>query len=270
MQFYNSNIPIIRRSLDEGFLSQSPGNFATGAIERDYDVDPVALGDSPASLRLLSDGDAIAAYEQQEANQSSLMHMYLRGGKPAFEFLDQGQFPDCWSHSTPHTIMLDRLKQGLPVVRLNGVAVATLLKQLNGGWCGLSMKFAREHGYPPIGNGPGEWPYQSRRGVDSPELRAAMALHKNTGDWYDMGRREYDQVLTKQQIVTLSSQNVPMAADWMIHGHSMCLVRAVRIDNAWHPLVLNSWKGFGYFGLAVLYNQWPNNAVGLRSSTASS
>lgn len=268
-ELFQNRIPIIRRDLNEGFLNQSDGHFSTGAIPRDYDIDPVAMGDSPDGLKLLSDAEAIAAYEQQEANQSSLMHMYLRGDKPAFELLDQNGFPDCWAHSTAHTIMLDRMKQGLPVVRLNAVAVATLLKQLSGGWCGLSMRFAREQGYPPIGNGPGEWPYQSRKGRDTPELRAAMALHKDASDWYDMGRREYDQVLAKQQIITLSTQNVPMAADWMIHGHSMCLINVVRIDNAWHPVALNSWKGWGYHGLGVLYNQWPNNAVALRSSTSS-
>lgn len=267
---YKDKIPVIFKDLNEGFLNQSDGHFSTGAVPRDYSVDPVAFGDSPSGIQLLSDDDAIAAYNQQEADQSSLEHLYLRGDQPAFELLNQNGFPDCWAHSTAHTIMLDRAKQNLPVVRLNAVAVATLLNRTNGGWCGLSMKFAREHGYPPIGTGPGEWPYLSRKGHDTPELRAAMALHKSTEDWYDLGRAEYDQVLAKQQIITLSSQAIPMAADWNIHGHSMCLVRAVRINNRWHPEVLNSWKGWGYFGLGVLYDQWPNNAVALRTSTSSS
>lgn len=270
---YLGKIPIIRRDLNEGFMRGEPAApFSTGAIPRDFDVDPVRVGDSPAGMKVLADAECLAAYAEQEANESSLMHRYLgdvNNPKPAFEFLDQNGFPDCWAHSTAHALMMARLKMNLPPVRLNAVAVATLLGQTNGGWCGLSAKFAREHGYPEIGTGPGQWPYQSRKGSQTPELTANMALHKSEEDWYNLGKREYDQVLAKQQLKTLGVTDCPVAADWMKFGHSMYFMRAVPLDGDWHPLVLNSWKGFGYYGLAVLYKMWPDNAVGIRTVVAS-
>jgi len=266
---YKGKIPIIKRSLDEGWL-RGVGSMSFGCIPRDFSVDPVAMGDSPSAMKLVDPSEYDARWEEDEANESSLEHLFLRGDKPAFELLDQDGFPDCWAHSSPHAMMLDRLKQHLPVVRFNGVAIATLLKQLNGGWCGLSMKFLRENGAPEVGTGPGQWPYQSRHGKDTPELRANMALHKDTSDWYDLGKQEYNQTLTQQQLYTCSFENWAMAADWNRFSHSMCLVRIVRVEKGvWAPLVLQSWKGWGYYGLGVLLDFWPDNAVAIRSSTPS-
>jgi hypothetical protein len=272
-ELYKGKIPIIRRSLDEGFIRGAvPEGLATGCIPRDYDVDPVEMRDSPDAMTVFAESEWDALYDEQEANEDSLEHIYLRGDKPGFEFLDQNGFPDCWAHSTAHAIMLDRLKQNLPVVRLNAVAVATLLRQTNGGWCGLSMKFGRENGYPVIGTGPGQWPYLSRSGRDTPELRASMALHKATEDWYDLGRREYDQHLSTRQLATCGFNNQASAVDFNDYSHSMCQLRRVRIERgAWGGLILNSWKGFGYYGLCVIPDTTsrPDNAVAVRSSTPS-
>lgn len=269
MEFFHGKIPIIRRSLDEGFLRQGDAPGATGAVPRDFDEDPVAMGDSPDGLRLFEDDEARKAFYDQEAAQSSLEHMYLRTGSPAFEFVDQNGFPDCWCHSVVHCHMLDRMKQNLDPVRFNGVAMATMMKRTNGGWSGLGQKFSRDNGLPVIGNGPGEWPYKSRKGKDTPELRATMAKFKAEEEWYDLGRREYDQTLTKKQLITLGLQNIPCGVDYNRFGHAMCQVRVVLIDNVWSPMILNSWAGFGYHGLAVLWNMWPDGAVALRASTPS-
>ena len=268
-ELYKGKIPVITRDLNEGFLRGLPAarTFATGAVPRDYDLDPVLMRDSPDQMRVYSPAEVQAAYDKAEAAESSLEHLYLRAvQKGEFEFLDQNGFPDCWAHSTAHAIMIDRLKQGLPFVKLNAVAVATLMGQTNGGWCGLSMKFARENGYPVVGDGPGQWPYQSRRGKDTPELRASMALHKDLKDWYDLGRAEYDQALTGAQIATCLSDNFPVPSDYNRFGHSMLSLR--QIPNL-GLLTLNSWAGFGYHGLCVLKGMTPDNAVALRSSTPS-
>ena len=272
-ELFRGKIPIIRRSLNEGFIrGDAPSELSTGAIPRDFDIDPVLMGDSPAAMKVHDPSEWDALYDEQEAEESSLEHLYLRGGKPAFEFLDQNGFPDCWAHSSAHAIMLDRMKQNLPPIRFNAVAVATLMRQLSGGWCGLSSKYGRENGWPVIGNGPGEWPYQSRNGRDTPELRASMAQHKALEDWYDLGRKEYDQALSDKQLATCGFQNWPAPVDFNAYSHSMCQLRKVRIErNAWGGLILNSWKGFGYFGLCVIPDTTarPNNAVALRASTPS-
>lgn len=270
---YKGKIPIVYRSLNEGFVRGTPAEaLAFGCVPRDYDVDPVEMRDSPSEMTLIDPSEYDARYDEAEETESSLEHLYLRGGVvPAFQFLDQGQFPDCWAHSTAHCLMFDRLKQNLPVLRFNAVAVATMLGRTDGGWSGLSMKFGRENGYPVVGDGPGEWPQWTRnRKYDTPELRANMKLHRADELWYDLGRREYDQVLSRRQLDACGFNNVPCATDWNRFGHAMCTIRRVRIERGhWGDLTLNSWQGFGYHGLCVLADMTPDNAVGLRSSTPS-
>lgn len=270
-ELYKNRIPIIARSLNDGFIRGTPDTEPSfGCIERDYDIDPVLMGDSPVEMKLHDPSGYDALFDEQEEQESSLEHLYLRGDKPAFEFLDQNGFPDCWFHSFAHTVMLDLMKQNVPIPKFNAVAGATLLKQLNGGWSGLAMKFGREHGIPVVGNGPGEWPYHSRKGKDTPELRARMAEHKVSEDWYDLGRREWDQKLSDRQLATCGFQNWPAAVDYNAYGHAMCQLRKVRIERGrWGKLTLNSWQGFGYHGLCVIPDDVanPNNAVALRAST---
>src|SRR6185436_5778 len=143
MALYKGKIPIIKRDLNEGFL-RGEVPVSTGCLPRDFDIDPPLMSDSPDAMEVFDQPKAIAYYNQQETDQSSLEHLYLAPvattGKPAFEFLDQDGFPDCWFHSTCHAVMTDRMKRGLPPIRFNGVAGATWMKQTNGGWCGLSGK----------------------------------------------------------------------------------------------------------------------------------
>jgi hypothetical protein len=274
-ELYKGKIPIIRRSLNDGFIrGDAPTELSTGCIERDYNVDPVAMGDSPAAMQLIDPSEDDARYEEQEATESSLLHLFLRGDKPAFELLDQNGHGYCWAYSTGHTIMLDRLKQNLPLVRINPHATAAIIKggRDEGGWCGLSMKWARENGYALQGNGPGEWPLHSRNlKYDTPELRANMAKYKAEEDWYDLGRQEWDQHLSNRQSATCGFMNIPTAKDYNKYGHSMAGLSRVRISaGEWGDVILNSWVGFGYFGLCVIPDSTtrPNNAVALRASTA--
>jgi hypothetical protein len=268
-ELYKGKIPVIRRDLNEGFLRGVPPNpLATGAVPRDFSVQPVEMRDDPGGMKLIPESEWAALYAAGEEAEDSLEHIYLRAAESGkFEFLDQNGFPDCWAHSTAHAIMIDRLKQNLPPVRLNAVAVATLMNQTNGGWCGLSMKFARENGFPVAGDGPGQWPYQSRRGRDTPELRANMKLHRDLEDWYDLSRDVYDQELTKQQLATCLFNNCPSPSDYNRFGHSMLSLRWIPSLNG--PLTLNSWQGFGYHGLCVLANMTPDSSVALRASTTS-
>lgn len=270
---YRGKIPIIRRTLNEGFMSGDGGENGRGCIPRDYDVEPVEMGDSPAGLQLYEESEWDACFDEQEASESSLEHMYLRGDKPAFVNLDQGPNGYCWAFSVGQAVMLDRLKMNVPPVRLNPTATAAIIKggRDQGGWCGLSCKFGQTHGWAVEGNGPGEWPGNLRSlKYDTPELRANMLLHKIEESWYDLGRREYDQVLSKKQLFTLGFSNMPGAVDYNRFAHSMCFVRVVRIEpGSWGVMVLNSWKNWGYHGLGVLADMWPDNAVAIRSTTPS-
>jgi hypothetical protein len=269
--FYKGKIPVVRRSLNEAFLrgEPDPEHMATGAVPRDFAVDPVEMRDSPDQMKVYDESEWDALYDKGEEAQDSLEHLYLRGDKPAFEFLDQNGFPDCWYHSTAHAAMFVMLRQGVPVVRLNAVAGATLVGRTNGGWSGLSMKHLRDVGCPPVGTGPGEWTYQSRRGKDTPELRANMRKFRGLEDWYDLGRQVYDQRLATKQIATCLFDNNPVPSDYNRASHAMLSIRLVRIErNSWGLLTLNSWPQFGYFGLCVLSlsDGWvPDGSCSLRT-----
>lgn len=275
VDFYKKRIPIIRRSLDEGFLQRGavadPNAF--GCIPRDYNIDPVLFGDSPAEMKLYEPSDWDAVFDEQEDTESSLEHIFVNDGETAFDLLDQNGHGYCWSYSTGHAIMLDRMKRNFPPIRINPHATAAIIKggRDEGGWCGLSGKFGREHGYAVQGNGPGQWPLHSRDlKNDTPQLRANMAMHKVSEEWYDLGKKEWDQTLSKRQIATLGLTNVPCPVDYNRFGHSMCMVRFVRFEKgAWGVLVLNSWRNWGFRGLGVLAEMYPDNAIGIRSTTPS-
>lgn len=271
-ELYKGKIPIIRSSLNEGFIRGVPDEEPSyGCVARDYTVDPVEMRDSPTAMKVYEDSEIDAVYDEQERDQSSLEHLFLRGGAAAFEYLDQNGDGHCWAYSTVHAIMMDRLIRNLPPVRLNPHAIAAILRRLNGGWCGLSMKFVRERGVPVEGTGSGQWPKWSNNPRNlTAEVEAEMAKHKADEDWYDLGATEWNQTLTRKQYRTCGLANWPTPSDFMRFAHSMLTVRYVRLERgSWGPLVFNSWKGFGFHGLAVLREMWPDNACALRSSTAS-
>jgi hypothetical protein len=277
-ELYQGKIPIIGRGgLNDGFVRGTPDLApSTGCVERDYDVDPVMMGDSPAAMVLIPESEWDARFDEQEATESSLEHIYLRdGSSPAFVNLDQNGDGYCWAYSTGHAIMLMRLVQNQPLIRLNPHATAAIIKggRDEGGWCGLSAKWARENGYAVEGTGSGEWPLHSRNlKYDTPALRANMALHKNLEDWYDLGKREWDQELSEIQLATCGFMNWPAPKDYMKYSHSMCHLRTVRIERGrWGRLTLNSWQGWGYHGLAVIPLDVArvDNAVAVRSTTPS-
>lgn len=274
-KLYLGKIPIVYRDLNEGFLG-NPEPVRGGAVERDYDVDPVEMRASPDEIVTLSEADAIAAQQEQEKNESSLFHMYMRQEQSRRWTLDQNGHGYCWAYSDGDAVMFDRLKQNIDgdgpqvVINPHATAAITMNGADRGGWSGLSHKFGVEHGWATVGDGPGQWPLHSRNVKhDTPELRANMALHKTVEDYYDLGRREYDQVLAKKQLWTMTAQNNPCPSDWMKFSHAMDLVWMAYIDNRLHPIVHGSWKNWGYHNFVVLYDLWPNNSVCLRASNPS-
>lgn len=219
---------------------------------RDFAVDPPEMMADPSGIELIPESEYDARWEEQEKHESSLEHIFLRGGKPAFVNLDQGRDGDCWAYSTGHGKMLSDLRDNRPPVRVNPHFIAAHLRRYDGGWCGASAKVLREVGILPEGTGPGEWPKWSHR-APTPADIAAAAKYRSTEDWYDLTRPVHGQVLTERQRFTCSFSNMPCPSDYNFMSHSVCLVRKVRIERGdWGDLYLNSWLGFGRFGLAVL------------------
>lgn len=272
--FYHGNIPIISDDPSTATVADLPPGSAKGYVPRDYAVDPPTMFSAlPSSIVLIPRSEWDARFDEQEQQQSSLEHLYLRGGQPAFENLDQNGYGDCWAFSTGHAIMFDRLKGNQPYVRLNPHGIAVMLRQLNGGWSGLSAKFARENGVPPDGSGPGQWPGHSRSSShDTPQLRAEMAKYKTTEEFVDLTRDVYDQNLTVDQLATCLFNNQPSPVDFNWWGHAICAIRWVRIEpGSFGALIINSWKGWGRHGLGVLRGSKtvPDGALSILVSGAS-
>lgn len=252
--FYHGNIPILD---DFGFkrtdLSHPKGQ-RFGLVPRDYAVEPESMFAPPSQIGVIKKVDWDAYYDEQEKAESSLEHIFLRGGQPAFENLDQDGDGHCWGYSTWHAMMMAMLRDLGSTVRLNPHFVATYLKRFNGGWCGASAKVAAEVGALVQGNGADEWPLHSNdtRLINQARLDAA-AKYKISEEWRDLTREIWDNELTAEQLATCGFNNTPAPSDFNWWGHSVCQLRWVRIEKgSWGPLILNSWKGWGRFGLAVL------------------
>lgn len=271
---YKGCVPIIDTEGPATDFSHPYGMTFT-CVPRDYAVQPASMFAQPDEMEQIPESEWDARYDEQEATKSSLEHLYLGPDlkSPAFVNLDQGQDGDCWAYSTGHALMLDRLKRGLPLVRLNPHGVAAMLNRPGtGGWCGLSGEFATAHGYPEEGTGPGQWPHWSHnKKYDTPELRAAMAKYRVTENWMDARQSAWDRNLTTRQQATNGFNNNPAPSDFNWWGHSVLQIRWVRIEKgSWGPLILNSWKGWGRFGLAVLQGRKAtcDGGLAVRSTTA--
>ena len=273
-EFYKSNIPVYDPDIDADDLYPKDATF--GLVPRDYSQDPESLFAPPSEMTLIPESEWDARFDEQERLKSSLEHIYLAGssGSPAFELLSQNGHGYCWAYSVGHSMMLDRLRRNLPLVRLNPHSVAAIIKRGRdeGGWCGLSAKFCRENGMALQGNGLGQWPLHSRDlRYDTPQLRAEMAKYKIDEDWVDLTRQVYDQNLTMAQVATCGFLNIPGPGDYNWWGHSVCRVRWVRIERgSWGQLILNSWPNWGRYGLGVLRGSKAicNGALAIRSTTA--
>lgn len=256
-EFYKGTIPILDLEVPDNDVL-FPKGVSFGMVPRDYSVHPEAIFSPPSDMKLIEESDYDAYYDEQEEQQSSLEHIYLSGpnGTPAFVNLDQNGDGYCWNYSIGHSGMVDLLKRGIKPPRFNPHAGAAIIKggRNEGGWCGEGAKFFRDVGMAVEGDGRGQWPLHSRSlRNDTQALRTEMAKYKLTEEYTDLTRQVYNQNLTMRQIATSGFNNLAGPGDYNWWGHSVCRLRWVRIErNAWGQLILNSWKGWGRYGLAVL------------------
>ena len=152
--------------------------------------------------------------------------------------------------------MMVRLRDHQPIIRLNPHSSAAIVKdgRDEGGWCGLGAQFVRTHGMAVEGTGPGQWPLHSRDlRYNTTAVREAMKLHRMTEEWVDLSKSVYDQNLSHLQNASSLFHKCPGPRDYLWWGHSVCGIRKVRLEkNSWGTLILNSWKGWGRYGLGVL------------------
>lgn len=244
-----------------------PPDMGRGLVPRDYATDPPEMFAPPSEIPLIPRSEWDARIDEQERTQSSLEHVWRRSGE---RHLDQNGQGFCWSYSTAHAIMLSRMANNQPRARLSAHAVACKIKGFRdeGGWCGLSAKFARETGYPTVD----VWPEQSMsRAHDNAATWENAALHKVTEDFVDLtARHYYYQNLTFDQVASCLLLNLPCPTDWNFWHHSVCAVRLVRVEAGSYAIrILNQWKGWGDDGFATLRGKTPDSALCIRVTTPS-
>lgn len=271
--FYKGTIPVLDTDVGTGAASALfPDDAKFGMVPRDWSEFPAGtFGAPPSEMELLDPSEWDARFDEQERTESSLEHIYLRGGSPAFVNLDQNGDGHCWAYSSSQAWMLSHLRDYGWTPRLNPHFIASYLKRFDGGWCGASAKVLADVGCPVEGTGAGEWALHvnSSTRAQSQAVLAGAAKNKTLEEWRDLTRDVWDQSLTARQLATCGFLNVPAPSDFSWWGHSVCQVRWVRIERgSWGPLILNSWKDWGRFGLAVLRGSQAtaNGAVAIRNT----
>ena len=128
--FYKGSIPIIDTEAPDNDVL-FPNDVAFGLVERNYDEFPEPMFAPPGDMVLIPESEWDARYDEQEELKSSLEHLYLSGpnGTPAFRNLDQGSEGYCWIYSVGHSIMMDRLRRNIPLVRLNPHSAGAIIKK---------------------------------------------------------------------------------------------------------------------------------------------
>lgn len=252
-----------------------PAGFGTGFDPSQVvpNYFPVGFGDHPDQMKVIPRNEWDARIKEQEDLKSSLWHLRQTAANGSqMPTLDQNGQGYCWMYSTTRCVMYLRAKMNQPYKRLSAHAGACKVKNFKdeGGWCGLSAQFLREHGIPSVD----EWPEKSMsRANDKPEVWAAAAGNKVTEDWVDVGKAVYDQNLTFDQVATCLLLNIPCAVDFDWWGHSVCATQLVRVEAGSYGLRIdNSWTdNWGDKGTSVLQGQKsiPVGAVALRVSGAS-
>jgi hypothetical protein len=231
------------------------------------------FGDPPSQMELIPQSEWHDRLTEMAAQNALLSDLRMRGdaGKPIVS-LDQNGQGYCWIYSTTMAAMMERVRRNAPYLRFSAHAGGCKVKNFRdeGGWCGLSAKFLREHGIPTVAF----WPEKSMsRGHDKPETWANAALHKITEDWVDLTRAVYDQNLTFQQVATCLLSGSPCAVDFNWWGHSVCALDLVEVEpGSWGLRIINSWTdGWGEKGFAVLRGSkaQPNGAICVRTTRPS-
>lgn len=272
MELYKGEVPVIDTDLAAHRDTLFPRDASFGMTGRDWDEYPQAtFGDPPSEMETVDPSEWDARYDEQEATESSLEHIFLRGGKPAFVNLDQNGDGDCWAYSTGHAWMLSKLRNFGSAPRLNPHFIATYLKRFDGGWCGASGKVIQEVGCCEEGPGTDRWPLHSHdTRLLTPERLSAASKFKSNEEWRDLTRQVWEQKMVARQLATCGFLNIPSPSDFPWWSHSVCQVRWVRIEKgSWGPLILNSWANWGRYGLAVLRGSQATagGAIAIRTTT---
>ena len=258
----------VRKNKDSLYLPRvGRRKFALGYDPSTVDERTRAMLAKPSEMKLIPRSEWPDRIKEQEARKSRISDVLRRKKIPS---TDQNGDGYCWAYSTTGCIIVVRALNNQKYQPLNGHSIAAPIKngRDEGGWCGLSAKYAMEIGVAVMGNGPGQWPEHSRNTrYDTAECVALKNKYRVDEAFIDLSRAAYDQDMTFDQIATCLLLNIPCALDFNWWGHSVLGCDLVDLGGGAYAIrIRNSWTdGWGDLGFSVLSEQKSkaDNAVAL-------
>lgn len=240
------------------------------AMGRGFDPDQVETSEiptfaKPSDIPLIPRSEWSDRIKEQVRTKSRISDILKRN---KIQSTNQKSDGYCWAYSTGGIAITIRAINNQPYLKLNPHSVAAIIKggANQGGWCGQSARFLKEHGIATEDF----WPANSRNlKYDTPETRANMAKHKLDESWIDFRKSEWDDDLNFDQIASCLLSGVPVAGDYNWWAHSVMICDLVEPEPGdFGTRDRNSWGDqYGDQGFFILRGSKakPDGAVGLRT-----
>lgn len=151
---------------------------------------------------------------------------------------------NCWCYAVVHAVMIERVKQNQPPIRLSPTSAAAPIKNYRneGGWGTQALEWIAKYGVASEEF----WP-QNRIDRQYFESSREDSLKHRIEEWFDLRDRNFDEKAS----CLLQNIPVPSGYDWM--GHEMCSCDLVVLKNGGFGCIdLNSYSEDGSFDAYAL------------------
>jgi hypothetical protein len=154
----------VKKNKDKLFIPKvGRRKFATGYDPSTVDERTREMLAKPSEIKVIARSEWPDRIKEAEKNKSRISDILRRRKIPS---TDQNGHGYCWGYSTTGCIIVVRALNNQPYKKLNGHSICAPIKngRNEGGWCGLSGKYAMEIGIAEMGTKAGQWPEHSLSG----------------------------------------------------------------------------------------------------------
>lgn len=228
---------------DDTDLNHESINYGPcGTNPRDYDIHPFCggFGKSPFT-KLIPREEWKERIEEMERTKTRLSDITAK-----LEVKNQRSSNFCWSFATVYCVEVIRELAGLEYVKLSPSSVACPITNYRniGGWGTEALNYIIENGIVPQSM----WPEVSfERKYNTEEAKIERLKYKVT-EWYDIGNRNFDQVMSCLLL------RIPLSGGFSWWRHQTALLDPVYLGpNSYGIRSRNSWgPSYGQNGYFIL------------------